>query len=174
MFKPPHRSKPAGRSPHATARAHWRVRAWPQSRSRSRSLLLALVAATAMATAGLGVWAAQDGLTAQRGQAVFEGRTALVAHLPQQPTALPALATACANCHSGADPLGGALTRHTLAQPVARRGGPASTYDAGSLCRALAEGVDPAQVVLPRAMPRYQVTARDCAALWAHLMQRAS
>lgn len=90
---------------------------------------------------------------------------------------LPAAATRCVNCHAGVartaslDSAAFATPLHagTLQLAISRRGGPPSTYDASSLCRVLREGVDPAFVVVDQAMPRYQASDAQCAALWAWL-----
>jgi hypothetical protein len=63
-----------------------------------------------------------------------------------------------------------ALGRAGLAVPRVRRGGPPSAYDAAALCTLLRSGVDPAQVVIPGAMPRYGASDAQCADLWAYLV----
>ena len=50
-----------------------------------------------------------------------------------------------------------------------RRNGPPSRFDEASFCRLLRTGVDPADIVVPRAMPRYAIDDTDCRALWAYL-----
>ena len=97
--------------------------------------------------------------------------------LAGHPDLLPVVATRCVNCHAvdgskrppGAAAFGPALGPATLARALARRGGPPSRYDADSLCRLLREGVDPAWVVIDAAMPRYEIDAAQCQALWASL-----
>lgn len=112
--------------------------------------------------------------------------------------ALPAAATRCASCHSTTaittarsaaaassigTPLrpdalaegagfGAVLNARTLGQAQPRRGGPPSAYDASSLCKLLREGIDPAWVLINTAMPRYDASDAQCAALWAWLMQQ--
>jgi hypothetical protein len=64
------------------------------------------------------------------------------------------------------------LSAATLAEPVARRGGPPSRYDARSLCTLLRSGVDPAHVMVQRAMPRFDIDDLQCEALWQYLTNR--
>jgi hypothetical protein len=111
----------------------------------------------------------------QRGEALFMGTASLPGRLAGHDLVLPTLATRCINCH-GSDavvPATGAvapsLTRQRLTSLLSRRGAPPSRFDAVSLCRALRSGVDPAQVLLPTSMPRYEATDAQCADLWAHL-----
>lgn len=134
----------------------------------------------------------------QQGRALFTGAEALTAHSGgPQGTALPPAASRCINCHSApglrpaalaAGPatrsnpasaagaqqpaaaiFGPALNAAALLQPQARRGGPASRYDAQALCRLLREGQDPAGVLLSAAMPRYTLSDAQCRALWTLL-----
>lgn len=104
------------------------------------------------------------------GEAIFVGERALAARLGGDVTPLPPAATRCANCHRDAR-FGPVLDAASLAESRARRGGPPSRYDAASLCRLLRTGVDPADVVITRAMPRYAISDADCAALWHYLAQ---
>lgn len=132
--------------------------------------------------------AERDDARAARGQALFAGQVALTARLVGHDQPLPSLATRCVNCHGAAADgaaaaraaanLGGAgplartaprLDRASLTQMQSRRGGPASAYDAGALCRLLRSGVDPAQVLLPAVMPRYDISDAQCADLWTYL-----
>jgi hypothetical protein len=113
----------------------------------------------------------------QLGRSLFLGQQPLPGQMPGAPNALPANASRCINCHAapGLRPTGAgagfgpALNAAWLMQLQPRRGGPASRYDAASLCRLLREGVDPAGVVLPAAMPRYRVDDAQCRQLWALL-----
>lgn len=59
-----------------------------------------------------------------------------------------------------------------LTTPRIRHGGPATRYDEVSFCTLLRTGVDPAQVVIPPIMPRYDATDAQCASLWAFLGSR--
>ncbi len=128
-----------------------------------------------LALAGLGAATAATwtGLrTIREGEALFNGDRALPARLAMHDDPLPAHATRCLNCHAGAQAVGPALNRRTLAQAVPRRGGPASAYDANSLCRLLRTGIDPSWVQLDKGMPRYTVTDSECEALWRFLGSR--
>lgn len=125
---------------------------------------------------------AADESTAARGRQLFSGEAALPARIAGQDFALPVNASRCVNCHAakaapaGASPalaetqrVGPPLTRALLTEPARRRGGPPSRYDAASLCALLRTGVDPAYVIVPRTMPRYEISDADCRALWLHL-----
>jgi cytochrome c553 len=145
-----------------------------------------LIALVLVATAGLGAWQGWQWLsTLQAGLELFDGRRPLVARVQGHADRLPAAAARCSNCHApqsvrqGARAAGLATTsfgpllnRASLQHNLPRRGGPPSRYDAHSLCQVLRTGVDPAWVVLPRTMPRYELSGEDCAALWAHLTRR--
>jgi hypothetical protein len=131
---------------------------------------VAVTAATGLlagATAAVEVWQRRAD-----GAALYEGRQPLVARVSGHEQPLPALAARCANCHEGAQAVAPALNERVLTQALPRRGGPPSRYDARALCRLLREGLDPALVLVPRAMPRYDIDERACAALWAHLQSR--
>jgi mono/diheme cytochrome c family protein len=128
-----------------------------------------------------GVAQADDAPSAARGRQVFEGAAAVSARIAGQDFALPTEASRCVNCHGAArvgaasspadaQRIGPPLTRSALTQPAGRRGGPPSRYDAASLCRLLRTGVDPAHVMILRAMPRYEIGDTDCQSLWLHLM----
>jgi mono/diheme cytochrome c family protein len=136
--------------------------------ARWSSLALLVLAATAQAD------------SAARGRQLFEGDLALPARIAGQDFALPAQASRCVNCHgpargdaaspaAGVQRIGPVLTAGTLTDAVRRRGGPPSRYDAASLCVLLRTGVDPAHVIIPRTMPRYDITETDCRSLWLHL-----
>lgn len=123
---------------------------------------------------------ADDGASALRGERLFGGEAALPARIIGQDFALPAQASRCVNCHgpargnapsspANAPGVAPALTRATLAEPLRRRGGPPSRYDAASLCTLLRSGVDPAHVIILRTMPRYEITDADCRSVWLHL-----
>ena len=103
-------------------------------------------------------------------------------------TALPPQASRCVNCHAaGTAPptpasassaaststqsFGPALNAKLLLQDTRRRGGPPSRYDEAALCKLLATGVDPAYIIIPASMPRYELPPADCKALWAFLTQ---
>ncbi len=117
-----------------------------------------------------------------RGAALFLGDVAVPASLVGHGMALPAAAARCGNCHepgaastpTGAPPAAYAtlLTAARLTTPSVRRGGPASAFDARTLCTLLRTGVDPAHVMIAPTMPRYRFTDSQCQDLWAHLMTR--
>jgi hypothetical protein len=149
------------------------------------------------AALALGACTGRDDAQAARGRALFEGDVALTARLVGHDQPLPVQATRCLNCHGAADDgvVGAAaaagsaaaraaantgwsaplartappLDRARLTQAQSRRGGPASAYDAAALCRLLRTGVDPAQVLLPAVMPRYDISDEQCAELWSAL-----
>ena len=147
-----------------------------------------------LAALALGACTGRDDALAARGKALFEGDVALTARLVGHDQPLPVQATRCVNCHEAAAtgaagsaaaaaaraaantgwsaPLARTappLDRARLTQPRSRRGGPASAYDAAALCRLLRTGVDPAQVLLPAVMPRYEISDEQCAELWSTL-----
>lgn len=124
-------------------------------------------------------------------KALFHG-TASLAGMPLRgrlaghPADLPTAATRCINCHSTDSKSGGGglsrrasnafgtpLNAATLAGRLPRRGGPPSRYDAASLCRVLRDGIDPAFVIVNQAMPRYEISDAQCAALWLWLVKPA-
>lgn len=103
------------------------------------------------------------------GAAVADGRVPLAARIAGHAQVLPPAAARCGNCHAGTQAIGGPLDAAHLARPVARRGGPPSRYDADALCRLLRTGIDPAWVMVDRAMPRFEISDVQCRALWDHL-----
>jgi hypothetical protein len=116
----------------------------------------------------------------ERGQDLFNGAAALSGTIVGHTNALPPLSARCVNCHaagsagpasaaSAPGSFGPLLTRRHLTDAVARRGGPPSRYDQAAFCRLLRQGVDPAYVLIARAMPRYDISDGDCQALWALL-----
>jgi len=136
-----------------------------------------------MLAAGLGVFAAGVAGAAgpSRGHDLFSGAAPLRGTIVGHANALPPQAARCVNCHGGstagptaaaasAASFGPLLTRTSLTQPVARRGGPPSRYDRATFCRLLRDGIDPAYVIIPRAMPRYEISDADCEALWLLLV----
>ena len=118
-----------------------------------------------------------------QGRQLFRGEASLLGDLRGQLAGhgedLPAMATRCTNCHAFGERLDAPsksleyaprLNRHGLTQPLPRRGGPPSAYDAASLCKLLREGIDPAWVMVSQAMPRYAATDAQCVALWTFLV----
>jgi hypothetical protein len=121
-----------------------------------------------------------DRQEAQRGRQLFFGEVPLAARIEGHSMTLPTQASRCSNCHTlaavaalaqpaASQPIGGSLAADRLTAAVSRRGGPPSRFDKGSLCRLLRTGVDPAFVIIPKVMPRYELADADCDALWAFL-----
>jgi len=118
----------------------------------------------------------------ERGRRLFDGELPMTARIAGNASPLPAHAARCVNCHAAGRqaakaPSGSAssvsfgprLDAAMLTRNLPRRGGPPSRYDEASFCRLLADGTDPAYVLIPRSMPRYDLSAADCRALWTHL-----
>jgi len=86
---------------------------------------------------------------------------------------LPTATVRCQNCHKiGQEPgksFAPRLSQASLTGLVKRRGGPPSRYDVATFCGVLADGVDPAHVMIPQTMPRYNLTEQECAALWTYV-----
>jgi hypothetical protein len=120
---------------------------------------------------------------AEHGRRLYWGELPLNGRVAGHSAVLPTQASRCANCHArgtepgpparaglaGSQPIGGSLSAQHLTQPVKRRGGPASVFDAQSLCRLVRTGVDPAHIVVASEMPRYDLSDADCQALWSYL-----
>lgn len=156
-----------------------------ERRARIRRRLAVVAAVAVGATvAGLGWQRVVGDRSAEAGARAFDGRIGLVARIDGHADPLPAAAAACANCHRPSvaprrddgtpapdASLGPLLHRDGLLQAVERRGGPASRYDPQAFCRLLRTGEDPAGILLPRAMPRYDIDDAGCGQLWAHLLR---
>jgi len=114
-----------------------------------------------------------------RGERLFEGTEPLAGTLSGHDASLPPAATRCVHCHAGPGKASAAtagmlpLGPHHLLEARARRGGPPVAYDQASFCRTLRTGIDPASIILPRSMPRFEVDDAQCAALWAYLIGTA-
>jgi hypothetical protein len=112
--------------------------------------------------------------SAWRGEQLFIGEEPLKGAIVGHDDALPAFASKCVNCHDLAASekanYGSKLTRAALLEAAARRGGPPSRYEARSFCRLLRTGIDPAHILILRAMPRYEIDDAQCLALWNYLM----
>ncbi|AOJ47779.1 hypothetical protein [Burkholderia thailandensis] len=119
--------------------------------------------------------AAQADDLAAHGRALFAGAAPMQGRLSMHPRDLPATVVRCANCHAAgasaaaANSIAPRLTRTWLADLQSRRGGPPSRYDRDAFCALLRTGLDPTYVMINVEMPRYRVSERDCAALWAFL-----
>jgi hypothetical protein len=127
--------------------------------------------------------AGQGAAERARGAALFDGRTPLAGRVVGHAVALPPAATRCANCHEQANatpsapgaasaPFATVLDGAGLGSMRVRRGGPASRYDAASLCGVLRSGTDPAHVMISTTMPRYDITDAQCLELLAFLAAR--
>ena len=118
-----------------------------------------------------------------RGRQLYTGERPLKGRIVGHTATLPPHASRCSNCHgtsgttvaagsAAAPSFGSDVTRESLVTARPRRGGPPSRFDESGLCRLLRSGVDPAYVVIPRSMPRYDLSDADCRALWAHLSRQ--
>jgi hypothetical protein len=112
------------------------------------------------------------------GYSIYHGYLPVKGRIAGHDSDLPSRASRCANCHDAAR---GAirtarriapLTRVALTEPHSRRGGPDTTYAENSFCSLLHEGVDPAFVLVSRTMPRYDMSAFNCHALWTYVSSR--
>jgi hypothetical protein len=145
-----------------------------------------------------GAWAlqrAQQRVAVEQGDRLFHGNAPLTARIVGHDLVLPVAVARCMNCHETrsaalsaaasavanqapgtagavAGRFGPALDHASLTQMRARRGGPPSRYDVQALCTLLRTGVDPAQVMIPQSMPRYEIDAAVCGALWAYINAR--
>ena len=147
----------------------WRFTAW----ASGAALAAVLLAAPGSAAPG-------DDAAAQRGLQLYAGTAPLQGTITGHSAPLPPAAARCINCHaagsgeptraaSAPSSFGPLLTRERLTQRIARRGGPPSQYDETAFCRLLRQGIDPAWVLIPRDMPRYEIGDADCRALWLYL-----
>ena len=148
------------------------------------SYLRALLGMLLASICAHGAAARADAVAVEHGRQLFVGKRPMSGLITGHAATLPAHASRCMNFHAaGTAPksvsasastplLGPTLTIRLLTQPVARRGGPPSHYDEASLCRLLRTGVDPAHVIIARAMPRYELSAAECHALWMYLSKQ--
>lgn len=112
------------------------------------------------------------------GQKIFSGQVPLKGKIAGHQDKLPAQVAKCVNCHTptqrrrpGQNEYAPLLTPAWLLQPHVRRGGPAFAYDQQSFCQTIRTGTDPEHVILNRAMPRFELNAQQCQALWAFLTE---
>lgn len=157
--------------------------------SSPRLVHLGMMLACALATSCSRQARAGDLMDA--GAALYSGTVAMQAHLAGDTDALPVVATRCINCHelaagaatsapsvaagqrpAGAGSYAAALNRTWLVMPQTRHGGPATQYDAASFCTLVRTGEDPAHVLIPPVMPRYDATDAQCESLWTYLRSR--
>lgn len=147
-------------------------------------LLAALPLATAAPAASADAGPAPPGLI-ESGKQIFQGGTSpsggeILAVLSGG-TELPAASLPCSSCHGEdgtGNPEGGVspsnLTWPALTRPYdveTERGREHGPYDARSLRRAIATGIDPAGNELHLSMPRYQMSREDMDALVAYIRQ---
>lgn len=107
------------------------------------------------------------------GCAIFSGEYPVAGHLRGDNQLLPSWTTRCINCHSQTvtgTAFAPPLTTSNLLDAKSRRGGPPSRYDSQSFCRAVRDGIDPANVLLRKAMPNYRISESECAAVWRYVM----
>lgn len=146
-----------------------------------RRVVWAGVLAGGAVGAALWLGPGQHAAQAARGARLFDGSEPLVATLSGHTTPLPPDTARCIQCHTGpttttsttsAQPLPGpVLDRRHLRDALPRRGGPPIAYELATFCRAVRSGVDPASVVLPRTMPRFDIDDARCEALWRYLTE---
>ena len=137
--------------------------------SRSQRAAARAAVALALAAVTCSGRAAQPCEPADLGCLIFNGQYAIPARLRDDDRLLPGSTTRCINCHTRTDSAGTfapPLTPGYLFAATRRRGGPSSSYDPAAFCRALKDGIDPAEIVLRKAMPRYQISDTECAAIW--------
>lgn len=144
------------------------------------AMALALATALAAGPACRGLREPAVPASVARGARLFDGTEPLAGTLSGHSAPLPVVATRCIQCHTGPGKSSAAvsdfappLDRRQLREIRARRGGPPVAYEQASFCRTLRSGVDPAHIVLPRAMPRFDADEGQCAALWDYLTQAA-
>jgi hypothetical protein len=150
---------------------------------------LALAGGVLVLALAAGVWRARvASKKAQAGKALFSGSVALSARMVGHETDLPPETVRCSNCHgrqsatpslaatpasagaqalAPADVYGSTLSAAALLDARPRRGGPPSRYDLAAFCKVLAQGIDPAHVMIPQTMPRYRLTPEQCDSLWS-------
>jgi hypothetical protein len=115
----------------------------------------------------------------ERGRKLFAGEAPLTGRMVGHEQALPPEVVRCSNCHqreaAGSAPastkdFGPKLGALGLTRALPRRGGPPSSYNWGSFCRLLRDGIDPAYVMIPQTMPRYTLSDAECEAMWSYLI----
>jgi hypothetical protein len=123
---------------------------------------------------------------AEHGRRLFVGEQPMKGRIVGHDIDLPTQSSRCVNCHATAaaaagagasrvadtQAFGGPLTAERLKSLMPRRGGPPSRFDEEAFCRLLRTGVDPAYIIIPRSMPRYDLPDADCHALWRHVTRR--
>jgi hypothetical protein len=113
-----------------------------------------------------------------RGYALYHGHLAMTGRITGHDSNLPGRASRCVNCHDAGRSSAlsarsiAPLTGASLTEPHSRRGGPETVYAESSFCTVLQNGMDPAYVLVNRTMPRYDLSASDCQALWFYVRSR--
>ena len=117
------------------------------------------------------------------GEALFSGAEALPGAVRGHRSRLPREVVRCSGCHTKGekraeksawgDPSAPPLGRSLLLQPQERRGGPPSSYDRSSFCRVLRTGIDPANIIVGRIMPVYEIDDSQCSRLYRFLTEGA-
>jgi hypothetical protein len=112
-----------------------------------------------------------------RGYALYHGYLSVYGRVAGHDGDLPAFASRCANCHDAARSTAAPraiapLTQASLAQSHSRRGGPETAFTETSFCSLLQDGIDPAYVMVERAMPHYKLSEASCHALWRYVSSR--
>ncbi len=152
--------------------------------TNARAGRAAILAALLLAAGVLAGCDGGDAARAAQGERLYDGRSPLAGRIHGHAQPLPPVALACTNCHGGAQArpaaevrvaraaaAGPELDRTSLTSVQPRRGGPATRFELATFCRLLRTGEDPAHVLLPRVMPRYEISDEQCAALWSHLIR---
>lgn len=133
------------------------------------------------AALALSLVACADHRSAAVGKRLFMGELALTARIAGNDLPLPADGSRCTNCHDGNNAAAGSgtpafappLAASTLLTERKRRGGPPTRYSLESFCSLLRTGIDPASVLVARAMPRYDLDTEKCRALWNYIKARS-
>jgi hypothetical protein len=113
---------------------------------------------------------------AERGDSLFHAKEKLNGRIRGHDDALPPEVVRCANCHEASGNVrlsrvaAPHLDRSVLLTWRERRGGPPSRYDQAAFCKLLRTGIDPANIVIAREMPVYEVDEAQCASLWTFLV----
>ena len=127
---------------------------------------------------GLALWATLSAAQTGIGQALYDRGDGAAARLRGDAMVLPVDAARCANCHEPSrrpaqtDAAFGPRLDGLLTQPLPRRGGPPAAYDQAGFCKLLRTGIDPAQILVRRAMPVYDISDGSCAELWQAVSRR--
>jgi hypothetical protein len=159
-------------------------------RFASGGRLVALLAVASSCSARADRTADPEREQLERGEDLFVGDGGLAGRVAGQDDPLPPAAVRCSNCHTGptAGPnspnpseadggeavlaYGPAVFGDALTAVRPRRGGPPTRYDETTFCGLLRSGIDPAHIIIARAMPRYTLDSVSCRALWSYVTAR--